>query len=217
MMKKFLLAFGGMLLFIAFWGVIMVLGTILLFVNGTLGGIVLAIAALGSVVGLIPFMQWMVGFIFNFPADDVPPASEAQLRAEILKINGPDSPILVEERDRKLVATWNHRDVEWWGILSQSGMHQIYELQIKFDEKNHTATFIDVNKSVKWETAPSEVQIYGGFSRGVDIFYQREIEYGWNDEGQFEREDFEFKNTDIKNPLMNLFVTNGWRVKFGMW
>ena len=97
-------------------------------------------------------------------------------------------------------------------------MEQVYELHIKFDEENHTATFIDVHKSVRWHAGPSEVSIRGGFSRGVDLTYQREIVYGWNDDLEFEKVvDYEFKNSDLKNSVMTLFIDNGWRVKFGLW
>lgn len=217
-MSKFFLVFSSVFLFFFFWaGVLAVGGVLLKTADEIIGGTVIVIAIAGFVIGLLPFMQWVSGRVFSYPSD-APPITETELREKILAINETDSPYLVEERRQKLVVTWNYVDAEWWNILSKSGMSKIYELHIKFDEENHTATFIDVHKSIQWRAGPTDVKIRGGFSRGIDLTYQREVGYGWNEEGQFERVvDYEFRNSDLKNPLVNLFVENGWRVKFGLW
>jgi len=102
--------------------------------------------------------------------------------------------------------------------LARAGLKKIYELHIKFNDAKKEATLIDVHKSVSWRAGPSEVQVYGGFSRGTSFAY--EIGKQWGIKENFELGsiyDYQFSPQEIKNPVMNSILRNGWAVRFGMW
>ena len=217
-MTNFLLVFAAMLLYLAVWFGVTVAGGLAVRNGVEAAGVPLIIIGIaGFLLGLFPFMQWLAGAVFNYAGEGTP-INESAMRQRILAIETLDAPIMVEERDEKLVVTWNYVDAQWWGVLSRSGMDQVYELHIKLDDKRKTARLIDVHKSVNWSVDPSGVRLRGGYSRGVDLSYQRVIGYGWDDAFQFGRVvDYEFRNSDIKQPIVNLLIENGWRVKFGLW
>ncbi len=217
-MGKFLTVFIGMLLYLGLWGIPIISGALALRAGiEWLGATLLIGGIVGCLLFMLPFMHGMTGRVFRYAGEGAP-IDEATLRDKLQAINDVDAPVMVVERGDKLIVTWNYVDAAWWNVLSRSGMDKVYELHIKLDDKRKTATLIDVHKSVNWRVGPDSVRLWGGYSRGVDLSYERVIGYGWNDAFQFERVvDYTFKTSDIKNPVINLLIENGWWVKFGMW
>jgi hypothetical protein len=216
-MKRFLAAFGMIMLYMlaiaaVLWPVILLAqddeNAILIVVLGTF---VLSIA------GFIPYMDWVVKRVFRFEGQGHP-LSEAALRAHIHEINGFDVPMVVQERKRKLVATWKIVDARWWELLAKAGLTKIYELHIKFDEARHLVTLIDVSRSVSWRAGPTEVQVgWAGF-RGLMSGYEIGEQWGIGEDLELEEiYDYTFSPKEIKTPIMNSILKSGWDVRFGIW
>lgn len=217
-MQKFLLIFGLMLVYFLFWFGVTAAGALAVEeVDEAIGVALVLFGIVGFLAALLPFMHWIAGRVYSFPGEGAP-LSETAVRQRLLTIATQDVPVTIEKRGDKLVATWRYADARWWNVLSRSGMTKLYELHIRLNDARKTATLIDVHKSVSWRAGPEQVQLRAGFSRGVDLRYERVIGYGWDDAFQFGRVvDYRFKNNDIKNPVLNLLVESGWRVKFGLW
>jgi hypothetical protein len=214
---RFLKVFGLILLYmlllaaILFLVILWVGDDLTLILSATLVMLVLSIAA------FIPYLDWVTKRVFRFPGEG-DPASGAELRAAILAINQFDVPVMVEDREDRLVATWKYVDARWWELLANAGLTKVYELHMKPDDAQVVVTLIDVIKSVSWGAGPRGVRLRGGFFRGVIWAY--EIGQAWGIKENFQLGkiyDYTFVPQEIKMPIMNSILRCGWDVQFGMW
>ncbi len=217
MVRRFLSAFGLILLYLIAWVPILFLWITIwednepVLVVGVLSAMVLIM------IGLIPYLDFVAKRVFHFTGEGRV-VSEEELRTVIKGINHLDAPVMVQERGKKLVATWKYVDAKWWEVLAKAGLTKVYELYMKFDEGKKKVVLIDVTKSVAWRAGPSEVKLWGGFFRGVVFSY--EIGKRWGIKESFELGsiyDYKFSPQEIKNSIMNSILRNGWDVQFGMW
>lgn len=217
MMKRFFAVFGLVMLFMAVLAVMLL--AVILLVGDNESAILVAVLVI-LVIGIgafLPFLDWAIKRVFHFPGEGTPIA-EADLRARIQALNRFDGPVMVQERKKKLVATWKYVDAQWWELLAKAGLTRVYELHMKFDAPSKTVTLIDVTKSVSWRAAPTEVRLRGGFSRGVILAY--EIGKAWGIQRSFQPGkiyDYRFVPQEIKNPVLNTILRAGWDVRFGIW
>jgi len=214
---RFLSAFGLTLLYLIAWAPILYLWILIwednesVLVVGVLSAMVLIM------IGFIPYLDFVAKRAFHF-AGEGRAVSEKELCTVIKGINHLDAPVMVQERGKKLVATWKYVDAKWWEVLAKAGLTKVYELHMKFDEEKKEVTLIDVKKSVSWKAGPSEVRLRGGFFRGVE--FSCEIGKQWGIKENFELGgiyNYEFSPQEVKNPIMNSILRNGWDVRFGMW
>ncbi len=216
---RFLKVFGGILLYMVAWGVVLL--PIALWARSA-GDSGIAVIVLLSMVFLIvlcfvPFLQWLIGRVYFFSGHG-DPVQEADLRREILSINDFDVPVMVREKRKTLIVSWKYVDAKWYGIISKSGLKQIYELHVKLNPRTRTARLIDVQKSVSWGVTPTTARIWGGYTRGVDVSYRRGIAYGIKENFRPGKAyDYRFTTSEIKDPVMNTILNSGWSIRFGMW
>jgi hypothetical protein len=218
MAKRFLSAFGLVLLYLIAWVPILFLWITIwedknesILVVGVLSATVLII------IGFIPYLDFVAKRAFHFTGEGRA-VSEEELCTAIKGINHLEAPVMVQERGKKLVATWKYVDAKWWEVLAKAGLTKVYELHMKFDERKKEVVLIDVKKSVSWKAGPSEVRLWGGFFRGVEFSY--EIGKRWGIKESFAPGgiySYEFSPQEIKNPIMNSILRNGWDVRFGIW
>jgi hypothetical protein len=217
MVRRFLAAFGLVVLYMIAW-----VPPLYLWI--TIWGNNDAAIAVGAIVGMvicmigfIPYLNFVAKKMFYFSGEGEPIPKE-ELRTMIKEINRFNVPVTVQERGNTIVVTWRYIDAKWWEILARAGLKKIYELHIKFNEAKKEATLIDVHKSVSWRAGPSQVRVYGGFFRGISLAY--EIGKRWGIKENFELGsvyDYQFSPQEIKNPVLNSILRNGWAVRFGMW
>jgi hypothetical protein len=223
MVKRFLVAFALLTLYIALWAGLLYGVTLLAQEDeGLLLTAVLAAMAF-LILAFVPFLDQVVKRSFHFAAASSPIAAD-QLRRQILSVNRYRAPVMAEERLYDLVLTWKYVDIRWWEQLAKAGLNRLYELHIKLDEKRSIATLIDVYRTVDWRTGPAQVQVgsarglVGGMSRTVvfrhQIGEQWGIEENWAGKVAY---DLEFVPTEIKTPVMNTLMRSGWSVRFGIW
>jgi hypothetical protein len=218
MVKRFLAAFMLVLVYLALWAAFLY-GVILLAQEdeGLLLTAILATMAF-LILAFVPYLDQVVKRVFRFRGQG-PPVSAGALRRQILSVNRlRNVPVMAEERLYDVVLTWRYVDARWWEILAKAGLRRIYELHVKLDEERRLATLIDVHKSVKWRAGPTQVHVGGGFGRGVILAY--EIGEGWGIQENWQPGqvyEFKFEPAEIKNPVMNTLLRNGWDVRFGIW
>jgi hypothetical protein len=216
-MKKFSLVFLAILLYFLLW-----FGIVAAAVFATGGdeeaGLVIVLATLILFpITLIPFMQLVAKRVFYFKGEGQSVSEEA-LRATILNINDLDAPVMVQEKNGRLIATWKYVDARWWEILAKAGLEQIYELHMKLDGDSKTVTMIDINKSVSWRAGPNQVRLRGGFFRGISSTYAVGKQWGIKENFELGKiYDYKFNSTEIKYPIMNTILRHGWDVRFALW
>lgn len=217
MIKRFFSVFGLILLYMVAWVAPLLLIILVGGDNDAFIAVGVLVAMVFIVVGFIPYLDFIAKKVFSFPGEGEPIPLEG-LRAEIKDINQFDAPVMVQGSKGKLVVTWKYVDAQWWELLAKSGLEKIYELHIKFDEGKKEVTLIDVNKSVSWRAGPAQVKVRGGFFRGIN--FSVEIGKRWGIKENFalgKVYDYKFTPQEIKAPVMNTILRNGWDVRFGMW
>ena len=217
MVTRFTAAFGLTVLYMIAWVPPLCLWITIWGDNDVAIAVGVMVEMVICMIGFIPYLNLVAKKVFYCAGEGEPVPGE-ELRTMIKEINGFDVPVAVQERGNTLVVTWRYVDAKWWEILARAGLKQVYELHIKFNEAKKEATLIDVHKSVSWRAGPSQVQVYGGFFRGISFAY--EIGKAWGIKENFALGsiyDYRFSPQEIKNPVMNSILRNGWAVRFGMW
>jgi hypothetical protein len=219
MLPKFLAMFGYILLYMLVWALLLL--PVALAVNNTKDSWPLLLLLLMTVfifVLLPPFMQVTIKRTFHFESEG-PPAEIAEVRAALLAVNELDAPVTAEQRSpNHIVFTWRYADAKWWEIMAKAGLEKTYECHVKLDEKRQTATLIDVTKSISWRAGPGEARVGVFGFRGVQFSY--EVGAAWGIQENFgvgEIYNYRFSPQEIKNPVMNTILRQGWDVRFGLW
>jgi hypothetical protein len=217
MVKRFLIAFALVLLYMALWAGLLY-GVILLAQEneGLLLTAVLAMMAF-LILAFVPYLDQVVKRVFYFhgEGESVPAGA---LRRQILSVSQFQVPVMAEERLYDLVLTWKYVDARWWEILAKAGMTRLYELHVKLDEKRCLATLIDVTRSVDWRAGPAQVRVGWGSFHGVVSAYEIGKRWGIRENWELGKVyDYKFVPAEIKTPVMNTLLRSGWDVRFGIW
>ena len=218
-MKKALIAFLYILGFMAAWAVVLLISILSLQQRGDEG--LLLWFSLGVFAAILitffPFFNYTLKKVFSFEGQGEP-LPLGQLRKELLALNDFDVPVIIEERKNKLVATWKYVDAKWWEIFAKAGLTKIYELHMKFYDSRKEVVLIDVLKNVSWDVGTGKANLTGEFFRGVD--FEVSIGKQWGIKENFtlgKIYDYKFNPSEIKNPVLNTLLRNGWKVSMGMW
>jgi hypothetical protein len=219
MVKKFLLATAYILGFMALWSIILGVGIKIINADQNQGpALVFALIASALVIiTFVPFLNFAAKKSFYFPGTGQS-VSEAELRQTILSINNFDVPVSVVEKKKQIIITWRYVDAKWWEIIAKAGLTQIYELHVKFNEAKKEVTLIDVQKNVDWRLGTGQTKVSGGYFRGVEMGYEVGAQWGIKENFQLGKiYSFKFSPSEIKNPVLNTILKNGWAVRMGMW
>ena len=146
MVKRFLIALGLVLLYMAVWAGILYLAILIAQDNeGAL--LVLILVAFALILLLfIPYLDQVAKRVFAFPGEGEP-IPIAELRDLIGSVNGfVNAPVIVQERaykltgQRALVVTWKYVDARWWEALSRADISRLESLSPKLLQ--HTKSMI---------------------------------------------------------------------------
>jgi len=178
---------------------------------------VILVSLIVIVVAFLPYLNFAMkrSFVFE-PTGEVLP--EEELRREILAINDFDVPVMVEKDGAKLLITWKYVDGEVLGLLEKHGLNKIYQLLIKFDTDKKEVVLTDILKSADFAVGVDKVNLGFGFTRGY--FSGFEVGKAWGVKENFtlgKAYEYKFDPSEIKTPVLNTILRNGWRVRFAMW
>jgi len=178
---------------------------------------VILVSLIVIVVAFLPYLNFAMkrSFVFE-PTGEVLP--EEELRREILAINDFDVPVMVEKDGAKLLITWKYVDGEVLGLLEKHGLNKIYQLLIKFDTDKKAVVLTDILKSANFAMGVDKVNLGFGFTRGY--FSGFEVGKTWGVKENFtlgQAYEYKFDPSEIKTPVLNTILRNGWRVRFAMW
>ncbi|OGJ51333.1 hypothetical protein A2335_04930 [Candidatus Peregrinibacteria bacterium RIFOXYB2_FULL_32_7] len=216
MFQKFLAIFGLILLFFGVWTPLLFIPVLFLGDPGLLLVCDLGISIV-MVVIFIPYFNFISKVVFHFRGmGDLKNINE--IKQNILDINNYDAPIMIREEKGQIFITWKYVDAKWWELIAKTGLQKIYEVQVKFDEKTHTATLIDRFRTVKWKFGINGVSGSLEFFRGIAVGYEFGKAYGLKENFTLGKiYDFKFRPSDIKTPVTNTILAYGWDVRFGIW
>ena len=167
MIKRFLIVFGLILLFMVLWAGVL----LLVFFIAEDADVVALITVPVIFITFIPYVNFIAKNVFHFKGEGAPISGD-ELRSRIMEINDINVPVMVQKRKKKLIATWKYVDAKWWEILSKAGLKKIIELLMKFNDRKKEVILSDVTKSISWKAGPTKVRVWGGFTRGIALEYE---------------------------------------------
>lgn len=178
-------------------------------------GIALIVWGVLAGIFLFPALAVIVGKVWFFRGRGEPVVLDLLLSL-LMKVNDIDAPVSVIKRGKKLVCTWRYTEPHWCERLEQKGMKRLYELWLRFDNSTKTVTLTDRYRSVNWVLSPVTVKT-GWMSYSKPLFGVRTgDEWGVENYADTGPDDYAFNPHEIKSPVMNTILKNGWNVRFSL-
>lgn len=134
----------------------------------------------------------------------------------LASVNEMNAPIRVQKHGKKLIVSWHYKDPHWCEHLEKTDMKRIYELWLHFDNNTKTVSMTDRYRSINWDLSPVSVTT-GRFSL-VRPFLKVETGDAWGVENyeDTDPQDYTYTPNEIKSPVMNSILKNGWNVRFNL-
>lgn len=218
MMKKFLATF---LILLGYMAVMAGLLLLILSLQNNLSQqsfiIAIVVFAIALLVSFFVIFFTVVRKIWFFPGNGTP-VELSELKKQLLGINNLNVPIVAKEGEGGgLVFTWNYVDAKWWEIMAKAGLDKVYELRVKFNDKKHEVTMVDITSSLSWRAGTAGVDIGQDSQRGIIMGFEIGKQWGIRENFSIGKVyDFKFNPAEVKGPVMNTILNNGWNVRFGI-
>lgn len=144
------------------------------------------------------------------------PVAEDRLREILLEINNFSAPIHVRRQRKNIVASWRHHEQSWCELLEKAKPKKLYELWMRFDNRTKTVILTDRYRSVDWSLSPIRLKT-GRFALSRPYFrIKTGDEWGVENYVDANPEDYSFLPNEIKSPVLNTILKNGWNVRFSL-
>jgi len=178
---------------------------------------ILAIVVWGVLAGIffIPAAAAILKKVWFFNGRGEPVVLDL-LHSILLEVNKCDAPVQVTKQRKKFVVSWRHKEQNWCERFEKSGMKRMYELWLTFDNNTKTVTMSDKYRSANWDLSPIAVKT--GWLALSSPFFKIAIGDEWGVENYEDTlpEDYSFSPNEIKSPVMNSILKNGWNVRFSL-
>ena len=138
------------------------------------------------------------------------------LRDKLLAVNEMHCPVRVKEKGKRLIAEWRYDDPDWCERMAAESISRLYELRLVFDEHTNTVTFSDRLRKVDLSLCP--IRVKTGFFSRPRLFFGIKIgeDQGVEQYTMLRPVDFRFKPSEIKSPIVNTMLDQGWNVRFSL-
>ncbi len=138
------------------------------------------------------------------------------LHSLLLEVNNLDAPVQITKQRKKFIVSWRLNDQNWCERIEKTGMKRVYELLLTFDNSTKTVAMSDKYRSANWDLSPIAVK------RGWLVYSKPNFKVKIGDEWGVENyedtdpDDYGFTPNEIKSPMMNTILKNGWNVRFSL-
>ena len=142
------------------------------------------------------------------------PVIKELLESLLLGINDYNSPVRVRKKRGKLVCTWRCDEPQWCEPMALAGVQRNYELTLNLDTTTRTVRMIDRVRFVDFDLCPIKVKT--GFFTRPRLFckVQTGSQWGLKNFQNLTANQYRFDPQEIKSPIFNIIISNGWNVRF---
>jgi hypothetical protein len=168
----------------------------------------------------VPLFDFLTGSKSPAPGATRQPA--AALRTALLALNRDTAPWHIRDgadENVDLVAEWKIVDARWFEIFAKASLSKTFKILMKLDEIKHEVRAVDQEWTVEWRAGIPSLALSAEAFRGqkTEISFGTAIGFRENlSPGVIY--DYRFATGEIKTPLQNAVLANGWRwqaVAFG--
>ena len=176
---------------------------------------ILALVVWGVIAGLffVPALAIILKKAWFFRGKGEPVVLDL-LQFIILSVNEYEGPVHAKKQRKKIIVTWRYTDQKWCEGLEKNGKKRMYELWLTFDNNTKTVSMADKYRSVNWDLSP--ISIKTGWMALSKPFFKVEVGNEWGVENYEETipDDYTYTPNEIKSPVMNSILKNGWNVRY---
>jgi len=215
-MIRYIKTFSGVILYILFCFVallpVLVIRTNIESIHYT---IAVTIWSIGVCLFFFPALAIIIKKAWYFEGKSEPVALD-KLQKILLEINKFDAPVSVQSQRKNIIFTWRHQDQSWCQLLEDAKLKKLYELWIYFDNRTKTVTMTDKYRSADWTLSP--IKLETGWFAYSKPYFRIATGNAWGVENYADSspQDYSFSPNEIKSPVLNTIIKNGWNVRFSL-
>lgn len=140
----------------------------------------------------------------------------ARLKEQLMAINNYNSPVSIQKKRKKLLVGWRYNDPKWSERMAINGVKKSYFAQLVFDQNTRTVNISDKIKYVNFDLSPIRVRSSWLFRPRLYCSVQIKTDKDILLFKKQKAEQYHFSPLEIKTPLCNTFLKNGWHVRFDL-
>jgi len=138
----------------------------------------------------------------------------AQLRTALLALNHEAAPWQVRDGAPEgvdLVAEWRIVDARWYEIFAKASLTRVFKVLMKFDEERGEVRSVDREWTVEWRAGVPSLALSAETFRGQKVEMSFGTAFAFKATlGYGKVYEYRFKTPEIKTPLQETAVANGW-------
>ncbi len=162
---------------------------------------------------LFPALGFIIRKSWFFPGSGEPVILDL-LQAIIFEINTMNGPARVKKTRKELLVTWKFDEPPWAEKMDFDGIKKLYELALVFDNNTKTVLMTDRYRTLKWKLSGHKAKV--GFLSLPQLCLGVETGTKWGIENykHTDQDAYTYEPSEIKTPLLNTILKNGWNVRF---
>ncbi|XOF33972.1 MAG: hypothetical protein ACL93V_01335 [Candidatus Electrothrix sp. YB6] len=144
------------------------------------------------------------------------PALQDLLEFTLLAVNDFPNPVAVRKKKNRMCISWRHDDPDWCPRMALAGMRKTYELHLELLPAFRTVIMRDRVRHVNLALCPLKVR--SGLLSSARFFFRVQTGPQWTIKffEQTPAADYRFRAQEIKSPVFNAILANGWNVRFDL-
>jgi hypothetical protein len=175
--------------------------------------------AVWAALYLLPFpflLRWIIHAVWVFPGEGEP-ALRDMLEFMLLGVNDFPNPVRAEKKSGgRIRLSWQIDDPVWCQRMALARLRQQYELTLTFDSAARTVTMRDRVRPADFSLCPVKVRTGLLSEPRFFCFVRRSAEDGVSSFEQTAPEDWRFRPQELKTPVFNTILRNGWHVRLAL-
>lgn len=138
------------------------------------------------------------------------------LESMLMGVNDFRAPVIARKKRGRLMLSWRCNEPQWCEWMALEGVRKNYELRLRFDRNTRTVSMIDRVRSVDFELCP--IKVKSGFIAKPRFYcgVQTGPEWGLKNFKNTTADQYRFKPQELKSPIFNTIIANGWNVRFDL-
>ena len=145
------------------------------------------------------------------------PVLQKELELMLLAVNDFQNPVQARKKYGGIRLNWRCDDPEWCRRMALTGLRQNYELELKFNSSIRTVVMQDRVRRVNFSRCPVRVKNSLLTSSRFFCHVRTGAELGINTFEQTAAHNYRFRPQELKSPIFNIILRNGWNVQFELY
>ncbi len=147
------------------------------------------------------------------------PVLQDLLQFMLMGINDFNTPVIATRKRNRIRLAWRCSEPDWCRRMAIEGVRKSYELNLEFDSSTRTVIMRDRVRNVNFFLCPVKVStsLFTSARFFCRVRTGKEWQTGIKFFEQTMADDYQFNAQELKSPVFNTIITNGWNVRFELY